>query len=272
MANKKADNQWYGKGFEQSIEGVFNNKETLELKKTPTESAKKLAIDAQSYIKQYNVLVEPMKTCIWTGEHTRNADGDLIVNGHNDEVKRVETGKGTYVQTSWSVMENKFGLDYFNVQNYMTQNGCYDMLAERYGENKISRVNCSPVNSTMSKTIQANKEFYIPYKEYEKESRKVLNKLFCDQLKSDINFRKKILMEFVTKSVSDKHMPDYYIVYNYKLDKITFIYTKEQLLEMAQDLTFKPTDLGFVIGNYRFAVGWQNGAGLYNPTVRCYIR
>ena len=272
MANKKADNPWYGNGFEQSIEGVFNHKGTLVLEKIPTESAKELAIQAQSYINQYNVLVEPMKTCIWTGKHTRNADGDLIVNGHVDEVKHVSSGKGTYVQTSWSVVERKFGLDYLNPQNYMTQNGCYDMLAQRYGEDKISRTNCSPVNSTMAKDILADKEFYIPYQNHEKESREVLNARVCSDLESNIDLRRKFLMGFVTKDVSDKHMPDYYIVYNYKLDKITFIYTKQQLLEMAQDLTFTPDHLGFIIGYFRFAVSWQNGTGLNNPTIRMYIK
>ena len=31
------------------------------------------------------------------------------------------------------------------------------------------------------------------------------------------------------------------------------------------------TDKGFKIGNIRFAIGWQNGNGLNNPTIRVFL-
>ena len=271
MANKKADNQWYGKGFEQDIEGVFNNKNDLSLEKIPNEKAKILIKQAQSFINQYNVLIEPMTSCIWTGQHTKNASGDLIINGHSDEIKHVESGQGTYLGTSWDIMRTRYNLDYFNVFNYLSDNGFYDKLIEYLGENKVNMNNISPVSTTLASKIIKDKDFFTPYKKHDEECRKKLNSLFCNSLKN-IELRKTFLMDCVTKNISNKHMPDNYIVYNYKKDKITNIYTKKQLLEMTQNLDFTPTELGGTIGFFRFQVGWQNGAALCNPTVRIYIK
>ena len=32
------------------------------------------------------------------------------------------------------------------------------------------------------------------------------------------------------------------------------------------------TDKGMVIGNIRIAIGWQNGNGLNNPTIRVFLQ
>ena len=56
-----------------------------------------------------------------------------------------------------------------------------------------------------------------------------------------------------------------------------FLFTNEEIEEMVQDAKislkkFKNTGLGMSFDNFRIQIGWQNGSGLNNPTLRVFIK
>ena len=93
MANKKADNQWYGKGFEQAIVKVKNNlsKENPYPEHIPALDWFKILKHAAIFISQYEERYGKIVTIAWIGNKTNSADGDLIINGEIIEVKYTES-------------------------------------------------------------------------------------------------------------------------------------------------------------------------------------
>lgn len=275
MANKKADNQWYGKGFEQAIYITFNHLPKINPYEDhiPDNEWNTLLKDAEIFLKEYN---EPIYSCEWIGNITKNKDGDLLINNKKViEVKRVSENKGTYLNTSWSKCEERYGF-YLNSRNFLRDAGLYDELIKKFGKDKINILNESPVSEKMSSNIQKNEiEWYKKYSKKESIAREKLVSQVVTVLKNNPEVAAKFLSDIVSKNISCKKMPDQLIVYNHEQQKITFIYNNKELKNMCNDYTIKQTarqKLGFYLGNFRIQIGWQNGAGLNNPTIRAFIK
>ena len=93
MVNKKADNQWYGKGFEQAIVMVKKNNPYINPypEHIPNNDWIEIIENAKDFILQYEK-IEPIISIEWIGNHTGTQDGDLIINGEKKRSKKSITG------------------------------------------------------------------------------------------------------------------------------------------------------------------------------------
>ena len=143
-------------------------------------------------------------------------------------------------------------------------------------KDKINILNESPVSEKMSSNIQKNEiEWYKKYSKKESIAREKLVSHVVTVLKNNPEVAAKFLSDIVSKKINCKKMPDQLIVYNHEQQKITFVYDNKELKNMCNDYTVKQTTrqkLGFYLGNFRIQIGWQNGAGLNNPTIRVFIK
>lgn len=277
MANKKADNQWYGKGFEQAI--VIVKKHQTPINPYPDHiSAKdwlKLLHDAAVFIIQYEKQIAPIITIEWIGNKTKNEDGDLIINGIKVEVKHVEDANGTYMGTSWAKAVKKYDLPLPDSREYLKTSGCYDKLFAKFGD-EVNTINASPFDIDRADEIQEKeKEWYNKYKQEEKKTREPIVEAVYQFLKDNPNKCRDFLYGILSKDINDKQAPDQLVVFNYKKQQITYFSDKTTLMNTIDNYKLTKTNrqkVGFKLGPFNIQIGWQNGAALCNPTVRALIK
>lgn len=274
MINKKADNQWYGKGFEQAIYMIFN--------KLPQSNPYPQHInegdwtdmikDAFIFISQYDEIIN---SCEWIGNKTKIEDGDLIINHKKVEVKRVSENKGTYLNTSWKNCADKYGFE-LNSQKFLHENNLYNELERQFGKDAFNTENASPFTQDESSKIQKEyKEWYKKYSKLESIAREKAVTKIVTKLKNNNDLTALFLNDIISKNISNKNMPEKLVVYNYIKKMITFNYDNKTLKCMNKNYSVSQSSrqkLGFNIGNFRIQIGWQNGAGLNNPTIRVFIK
>lgn len=257
----KKDNQYTGKFFEQAIFSIVNNLSMPSDEHLDNKTVKKIYLDAQDFVKQVK-----WNNCQWTGLEYKNAKGDFIVDDNIIEVKYVGTGQGTYFNTSMCYLWNTL-----NFQNYLNllekSNIAQDLIDLGFNFNFN---NSSPVNMETSKNIRHNySDIYNSYAKKEKQKRaEYIHDLYIflqndpEKLFSFINF-------MIGKG--DKGIPDILIVYNYNKHSIQII-SKNEIMRKQSNLNFNCTNGGLVFDNFRVAIGWQNGNGLNNPTLRVFLK
>lgn len=269
-SNDKSLNQYYGKYFECCIVAHLNNEnvnynEDYEIPKENKDLMFKEAENVAKYLGNH--------IANYCGNHTALSNGDIFLEDtkENIEIKRVSNGNGTYFNTSVYYLE-KFG---FNYKDYLEKAGYYDFLEEKFGTNIVSRKNNSPVNTKNSSFIRHSNELksiwenqVVPYEEKIR-----LN--FLKDLEFYFKNNKNSVYEFVNDMLEKnsvtckKQNPDRIIVYNYSQNKITELYLKDFKNFSEKEIHF--TDKGLSVGNIRFQIGWQNGNGLCNPTIRVFL-
>ena len=274
MINKKADNQWFGKGFEQAIYIVFNKLPQINPYPQHIDDNNWIDMinDALIFISQYD---EVITSCEWIGNKTKTEDGDLIINNKKVEVKRVSENKGTYLNTSWKNCADKYGFE-LNSQKFLQENNLYAELEKQFGKNAFDAENASPFTQDQSSKIQKeHKEWYKKYSKLESIAREKIVTQVVTKLKNNNDLTAIFLGDIISKNISNKNMPEKLVVYNYIKKAITFNYDNKTLKYMNKDYSITQSSrqkLGFSIGNFRIQIGWQNGAGLNNPTVRIFIK
>lgn len=267
-SNSRSTNQYYGKYRECCVVAHLNNTEveyyedynfSIEEKEKMFEESKLIA----SYIGDH--------TALYTGNHTSSESGDIILdNGETIEIKCVSAGTGTYYNTSIYYFE-KFG---FNFKEYMEKYGLYDVLENNFKDIcKISRKNNSPVSQANSSKIRHNyEEIYnaniIPV---DKEVRNNFIKDLIEYFSKNTDKLYQFVLDMLEKNTmtSKKTAPDRLIVLNYTKKIVKEINLKSFTENISTEI--KTTDKGFIIGNVRIAIGWQNGNGLNNPTIRVFL-
>ena len=267
-SNDKATNQYYGKFFETAVVAQLNNSEveynenyefSPEEKTEMLKQAKKVA----NYLGDY--------TAEYIGNQTALASGDIkLNNGETIELKRVSAGTGTYFNTSIYYF-SKFGFDF---KTYMEKYGLYNELEKYFGkEIRISRSNNSPVSQPNSSFIRHNyKELYETYiVPIDEKCRKHFLKDLVSYFQKNTDKIYEFVSDMLNKNTetSKKTKPDRIIVYNYNQDTVNEINIEALKFDSSN---IYMTEKGMVIGNIRVAIGWQNGNGLNNPTIRIFLR
>lgn len=266
-SNVKADNQYYGKLFESAIVAQIN-KEDLIYKENYEFSEE----DLKQIMEEAKIVADYLgdNKADYIGDKTSTASGDILLNDCEViEIKRVSAGSGTYFNTSVHYF-SKFG---FNFNDYMSRFGLYDALEENFGQKvRISRTNKSPVSQPNSSLIRHN--FSSLYEEKILPIDTKMRKAFVEDLAKYFTVNIESLNQFVNDMLnkatdsSSKTAPDRLIVFNYNKGRVNEI----DLTKYAnQELTITATDKGIVIGALRIAIGWQNGNGLNNPTIRVFL-
>lgn len=275
-SNIKANNQYFGKYLEKAtveyinqtgkiinptdysdLKGYNFSKEELI---TLNQEAEKIAL----YIGTNN-----SATCV--GNHTSTECGDILLkNGTHIELKRVSSGNGTYHNTSVFCLKD-YGYDF---KDYMTKFGLYDTIAKYFSNVTINKNNNSPVNIKTSSMIRhsTNEEGKEAIIQTDKKMREAfvedLAQYFNDNPDMAYNFIQDMLNKVRLKT-KISYKPDRFIVYNYDKDSITEINLQDIQLNTKN---IQNTNLGLLIGPLRIQIGWQNGTGLNNPTIRVFIR
>ena len=271
MARCKENNQYYGKYFECCVVNQIN-KEDKDLYKEnycdfSTEEKEDIQKDAMAVAQYLNA-----NKAEYTGNLTGSAKGDVFLPDTNEfiELKYVSFGKGTYWNTSLSYFE-KFN---FNFQEYLCNFGLISLLKECFGSQvSVKDKNKSPVSAADSSFIRHNhsdlyKEKIVPLdEEIRKKFVKDLVAFFSENEEATRQFLADILIK--NSLTSQKGKPDRLIIFNYETKKITEFKWEE--IFNSPDIYIKTTDKGFTINNIRIAIGWQNGNGLNNPTLRVFL-
>ena len=261
--NKREENQYFGKYFENAICCITNNEPFFN----PTEfdftedELTQLQKDAKIAADYLNG-----KKAEWVGNQTSNEDCDIILDGQHLEVKRVSSGTGTYFNTSIYYFD-KFG---FNFKEYLEKYGVYEAI-EKIGY-KPNRKNNSPVTQKISSEIRHKHK--DDYEEYVLPADEIARSHFQNDIIDYFNNNNEAALEFFNdmlnknSKTSKKHQPDRILVFNYKkqsifeLDVKKFYNTKTKL---------SCSDKSIIINKIRFALSWQNGVGLNNPTIRVFL-
>jgi hypothetical protein len=273
MPNLKENNQYFGKYFERCIVEYVNESGKIV---DPTDF-----IDTNGYnfseeeIKQLNLEAKKIadylghnQTASHIGNHTSIETGDIQLGNQKIEIKRVSAGKGTYHNTSIYYLK-KFGFDF---KDYMTKFGLYNIIETYFPDITVSRKNNSPVNQSNSSKIRHsnNMEGLSRIEGIDAKIRKEFIKDLTEYFRNNKESAYIFFQDMINKlKINDNeyHCPDRIIIYNYIKDTINE-------LDMNNYNTLNQisnTDFALKLGNLRLQIGWQNGNGLNNPTIRVFL-
>lgn len=275
-SNTKSDNQYFGKYFERAIVEKINQTGIIV---DPTQysdtNGYNFSDNEIKYLneeaKQVGEYIGHTLHSIHTGNHTSIESGDIRLEDNTIiEVKRVSGGTGTYHNTSIYYFI-AFGFDF---RTYMEKFQLRETIQKFFPEVSVSYKNKNPVTQAESSYIRhSTKNGYDEIKVLDEKMRKQfvedLVQFFRENPEkakifyTDMALKKKIRQD--TYSYSDR-----FIIFNYKKNTINEIDLNK--IKSNPDETIRANDLGFCIGDLRFQIGWQNGSGLNNPTIRVFIK
>lgn len=259
----KADNQYYGRAFEEAICCILNNEEGnfdyYNFSSDELENIMDCAAIASKYFKKGKAIHNGRKVM---------DTGDIIIDGETYEIKFVSAGSGTYLNTSMRLLDSFLPFTYLP---YMEVVGIFDC----YKRNNIKySYDISPIKSTIeaSNLRKQNVAFTKEIGELDKIARanyvRDVYNYFCSHRKQLAQF----LTTLITKdNYAEKQIPDHYIVYNYKNNSIINL-NRNDILHSIDISDFKNSGLSLVFKNIRIAIGYQNGNGICNPTLRVFLR
>ncbi len=275
-SNIKSDNQYYGKYFEiATVTKINNEKENPNPKNYDdikdydfTENEiEQLNKDAQilaNYIGKDH-------TAKRVGNHTVSGIGDIIIDDNiKTEIKRVSAGTGTYHNTSVYYFTS-FGFDF---KKYMEKFKLRETIEKYFPDIPVSYSNNSPVNQTNSSKIRHSTQFgYEEIKQIDEKMRMEFVQDLVNFFRNNPEKAQIFYKDMVNKqkiSQQKESIVDRFIVFNYN---------KQSIMEISLDTiknnpinTIYVNDFGFCIGSLRIQIGWQNGNGLNNPTIRVFLK
>ncbi len=265
----KETNQYFGKYFENAICSAINHTAFYNCTDYNDFTNEDIAImnsDAEKVANFLNV-----SSAKWVGNYTSIQNCDIIADGNSIEIKYVSSGTGTYFNTTIYELE-KYG---FDLRTYMANFGLYNALIDNFSQYgiKVSKTNKSPVSQTSSSIIRHQydeiyKRNIIPI-EQKMRQQFLLDLIKYFQHNTDELYH--FLINMINKETTTivKNKPDQFIVYNYNTKTISKIDLTQ--INMG-NLTITLTDKGFIVGDIRVQIGWQNGNGLNNPTIRIFLK
>ena len=143
-------------------------------------------------------------------------------------------------------------------------------LLEENGFKDYSLTNSSPVSMEISSKIQ-KLPIYSLIQAKDKQIRKDYVKELYEYLSDNTSLVNKFLSDILSKNCSNKQAPDRLLIFNYSTKEITD-YNQNFILSLMNNKKIKNAGLSLVFDDIRVAIGWQNGSGLNNPTLRAFIK
>lgn len=259
----KENNQYYGKYFENAICDVINNNK-IENKtgfSFPQQDISEMNEDAFLCAK----FIRGNKAT-WVGNKTTKMNCDAIIDNVHTEIKYVSAGSGTYFNTS---LEYLTTLGFPSYREYMKED-VYPFLEKYFGE-KIYE-NISPVSQEESHWFRNT--YPTEYKKLTTLDKKARTKYVSDlytYFKNNPAILSRFISDCLSKKNSGKTPPDRLVIFNYR-KKDCRIIDKDTILSLTQNKIFKKNQLSLIFDKLRISIGWQNGNGLNNPTLRVFIK
>lgn len=265
MKISKENNQYYGEYFERKVTSLINNEE-MDITQINfsflKEDIEKLNKDAEKIANLFE-----NEKAIYYGRQTKIKDCDLEINGKKIELKYVGSGKGTYFNTSIEYFTKVLGFTSYS--EYLKKYNVLYLLEQTFGESVYK--NISPVSTAESSFFRHNKpKSYSLLQKIEHKARKAYVQDLELFFKEDNSKLYQFIYDMLTKNKSNKSIADCIIIFNYNTEKILKI-DKNEILSFIKNKDFYTTDGGFVFKNFRIQLGWQNGTGLNNPTIRVFL-
>lgn len=263
----KANNQYYSAYIESRVTSYINNEtyerpaliETFDF--TPAEIAE-MDNDAK-------IIAESIggTRAIWVGRECSTANCDLIVDGREIELKYVSTGKGTYLNSSLKYFSDNLGFTPFTEYTHAT---ICPYLEKYFGDNVYK--NFSPVSMEESERFRhGHPDAYNELIQIDKLMRRQYVADLYDFLIANPQKLNTFISDAITKEIGGKQMPEEMIVFNHEKKTISS-YSAEGIVDKMKHKSFKNAGLSLVFDDFRVAIGWQNGTGLNNPTLRVFIK
>lgn len=258
MANKKADNQWYGKAFEQAIVMVAKNLEKINPypDHISKENWEEILEDAIIFINEYEK-IEQIISIEWIGNHTGTEDGDLIINGEKREIKRVSQGLGTWGNFTIKHIYKYLPKDFPSHIEFMKDSGLYNKFQMIASNNEWEKNLYATNPLTRTEAKQFGDNFIQEDEEWRRNFVKAVYKAFLD----NPMLLQKFINDCVTKKISPrKNMPKSLIVYNYKTKKISN-FADTDIIKKEYDTSIKVNEFGVVLDTIRVNFSWKNHCG-----------
>ena len=263
MKIKREHNQYYARYIERGIADVANGLPITNYEQFNFPNA-----DVATMNGDIQILNEYLNTANieYIGNHTANADGDLLVDNEVVELKYTDGSLGTYFNTSTEYMRN---INFPTYTEYLRAEGYFDALRAMGVE--VSNTNVSPVSIDTSKHIRHEQaEMYANIVSIEKAHRIAYVAWLFDYLKNNTDARLQFIKDLITKQASNKSMPDRLIVFNHNT-KWVREFTKSDILDCINNNTLKLSGGTIKMCGAHFTIAWQNGTGLNNPTIRVFL-
>lgn len=280
-SHTRANNQYFAEYMENAICDVINKVPIINHTDFPFTDKDMELMNKQA---QHWVEVEfPYATkADYVGRNTITGDCDIIINDtEHVELKYVSKGYGTYLNTSIYYFE-RFN---FNFHDYMEKFKYLDFLKEFLGD-KVKYKDKSPVSREVSSDFRENHKDI--YRDKILPTEKIMRQAFVNDLikyftqPEHYDDLQLFGHQMLTKETltSRKSNPDFVSVYGYEDDKIRRVYPTEILkpnepiiVTQEEELNRTKETVFFIKLNHvlRIQIGWQNGTGLNNPTIRVFI-
>lgn len=262
MNIQKANNQYYGQYIEENLVNLINHAPIVN------NTGFSFNIDELSEMNQDIQLMAalfPNSQAHYVGRQTKTASCDLYIDDVATEVKYVSSGTGTYYNTSLSYFHEVLGFTDF--KTYTNQYIC-PFLEQFFGVGVYD--NFSPVSQKESSAFQKTKD-YDKLKELDKAMRiKYVNDLY-DFLNSNPEKWIQFLSDMISKESSNKVVPEQLLVFNHTTKQIRVL-SQQNILNCKTTTAIKKNPLGFSFDRFNIQIGWQNGSGLNNPTIRVFLK
>ena len=256
--NKKADNQWYGKGFEQAIVMIKknNNYNNPYPDHIPNEDWLEIIENAKDFIFQYEK-INPITSIEWIGNHTGTQDGDLIINGEKQEIKRVSQGLGTWGNFTIRHLYKYLPKNFPSHIEFMKKSGLYNRFQTVASTHKWE----SDLYATNFLTKEDAKKFGDNFVEEDENWRRDFVKAVYDAFLNNPESLQAFINDCITKKISPrKNMPKNLIIYNYKTKKISN-FADTDIIKKEYDASIKMNEFGVVLDTIRVNFSWKNHCG-----------
>lgn len=262
MANK-AENQWYGKAFEQLFYLIASKKDLFNPypERIPEKDYFNLIEEARDCVEQFEIR-EPIYSIEWVGGHTITASGDLIINGTVREFKRVSSGLGTWgnysINNLYPYAENiPSHIEVMDEYGFLNVLKPYAGEKPRWEKNPFTP---NPLNKEEVAELEKNEDSVAKRDELDLIWRSAFAKNVFDYFSKNLTDAQAFVNECVNKQISGKNMPKSLCVYNYVKKELS-IYSDNEILEKSEITDIHLNDFGITFGKVRINFAWKNHAG-----------
>ena len=283
MSHLKSENCIYGQAFEIAVAKQLGVGDTPKLSTSISSSERaQLLSDAKRVATKIQHIYGHRSFKYVANAVHRSLGNIQCDDGSSIELKYVASGSGTYHNTSISYLD---GLGVVPYRSYLKQNGYYD-YARRIIPADIPLDNgssCSLVSMENSHVIRKKyPEIYKPLRRYERKIRVMYTEYIANHINEN-KLSRQVLNDMLGKRCTagraKKGIPNHLIVYNYR-KKTMRILPRREIDVLAEENNTLAKDecvaeargtsirLGGII---RLSLGWQNGNGLCNPTIRVFL-
>ena len=194
------------------------------------------------------------------GNHYRDI-GDILYNGNRIELKYGGQGNGTLGNIGFGKMVDVLGLPKFPLPLYRIYLLAVGIAVKWRLRNIFAKKEAKDFSLS-----NLNNEFV----EFDKKTRQAYVEILYSFLISNPDKLKAFIEYIIDRKLIRKGIPDLYIVYNYKLDKVTAVYTKEDIENLKNIKEIKLTPNGIDFGSFRIQIAWKNHTG-YNLALYAFI-